>query len=189
MATGQKLRGLVGQAMAGQRKSLSPASATFVVGATTQTVRKTGWYRFVMWGGGGNGVADTRSAGSGQLYIAERALTKGQQVVVTVGAAQTDSTVVLPNGETLTAKAASGLTGGSSTTKNSPSDVVVNGTNGTNADNSAGAAGPTYEDYRGGAGGTVGGTAPFAPAGGGASEGTTAGAIGAVLMHQVRLRP
>lgn len=187
MATGQKLRGLVGQSMDGRRKALTPAAATFVLGTTSHTVRASGWYRFILWGGGGNGLSDTRSGGSGQLYIAERALIRGQTLSVVVGAAQADSTVTLPGGEVLTAKAASGVTGGSSTTKNSPADIVVNGSNGTNADGSTGAAAPSYGDYRGGG---VTATSSFAavPGAGASSESLTAGAHGAVLMHQVRMR-
>jgi hypothetical protein len=188
MATDQKFQGFVGQSMSGGRRSLTPACATFTLGATVHTVKASGIYRFILWGGGGNGVTNTSSGGSGQLYIAERALVRGDAVIVVVGAAGSNSTVTLPSGEVVTALGASATAPGSSTAKQQPADIVVNGTAGIVGLSQAGADGPSYEDYRGGTGGPAGsGNGSKSPAGGGDTS-DTAGAIGMVLMHQIRMR-
>jgi len=53
MATGQKLRGFVGQGMSGLRKAKSPLSYVYSPGSYTLNITKPGWYRFVLWGPGG----------------------------------------------------------------------------------------------------------------------------------------
>lgn len=123
----QPLRGLVGQAMTGAR-SLGLGVAAVPINLTTGSgaisVRKNGWALIYMWGAGGGGNVDPGlnsqvcgGSGAGALYklVPVRA---GDQLTYAVGAGVLtadggDSTVLLQNGQTLTAgggKAGNGST-------------------------------------------------------------------------------
>lgn len=187
MATGQKLRGLVGQAMAGTRKAVTPLSYIYPPGSYTFRPTKPGWYRFAAWGPGGATVAAVSSGGA--LVVANRLLSVGQSVALVVGAADVsapvNTTITLPSGEVLTAGAGvegAAAAGGVASGNTQLGDILVNG-----GPAGAGLAGvgATSGNYLGG--GVPASGASKAPAGGG-TAGSPPG-DGLVLIHQIRLRP
>ena len=157
MATGQKLRGLVGQGMSGRRKRPAVLAFNFPAATHTWTCPATGLWRFVLWGGGAGGNNTSNWGGaSGAFYLAERLLTKGQTVQLSVGKGGKDpgpggpgangeqTTVTLPSGEVLTA--GGGVSVGSNTggaaTANRNLDIVLQGSAGvTTATSGANGAG------------------------------------------------
>ena len=180
---GQKLRGLVGQGMSGERKAVSPLSYVYSPGSYTLTVTKPGWHRFVLWGPGGTTTAAVSSGGA--LVIADRVLSVGQRVAIVVGLSGSNSTVTLPTGEVLTAASGAEGTstaGGVATGNRQLGDILVNGSASTL---SPGAA-ASYGSYIGGVAGTKG----RSPGGGGESGlSGFGGGDGLCIVHQTRLRP
>jgi hypothetical protein len=85
-----------------------------------------GYWKFIIWGGGGNGSAGVTSGGSGAYVEVIRHLTTADTVTVIVGDARADSSVTFPDGRTATAGAGSGGTGGTAT----GGDVNLNGSAG-----------------------------------------------------------
>lgn len=143
MATGQKLRGLVGQSMSGKRKRPVVYAYSYPAGSYTWTCPASGLWRFVLWGAGAGADQATPYGGaSGAFYLAERFVTKGQTVSLSVGASADpgpaagtdggDTTATLPNGEILTAGGGrgNGANTGGAVTANRNTDIVYAGTAG-----------------------------------------------------------
>ena len=131
-----------------------PASAS----AYTFTVPRTGKWKFVAWGPGGNGGLGSSGA-SGAYVEVTRQLQRNATVTITVGrVAVSDTTIVFPNGYTVTAGRATTSTAGTATN----GDVNLNGS-------------------AGGLTGAVNGTAGSGTGGGagGATNGGLAGGSGA----------
>ena len=179
----QKLRGLVGQAISGGRKTLTPLSLVYAPGSYTFRPTRPGWYRFVLWGPGGTTGAAVSSGGA--LVIAQRVLSVGQSVAIVVGNAGANSTITLPSGEVLTAGAGqegASLAGGVASGNRQLGDILVNG----NASTASPGAGASYGPYIGGAAGSEGSS----PGGGGQSGlSGFGGGDGLCVIHQVRMRP
>ncbi len=181
MATGQKLRGLVGQGMSGTRRPFFGHVYQYAVGSYTLTIPVTGRWTVVQWGAGGNSQTGVGGGGGGgALCISERYLRRGQTVSIVIG---THCVVTLPDGSVITAgdgaMDAAGGVGGTA----SGGDINVNGSDGTASD--GGAAG-SYGELRGGAGGATnaGGKSP----GGGSGSftglgGQTMAASGQVIIY------
>ncbi len=197
MATGQRLRGLVGQGMSGVRRSRSPVSRSYSPGSYTFTAPTGGWFRFVAFGGGAGASNGSYSGASGALVIAQRPLAGGQRVSITVGGGGAigggnggNTTITMPDGEVITAQGGQGSTGGVGTAKTNLGDVIVNGINGTVTGSMvAGANAPSTTEYIGGSGvALLPGTAPAA---GGATDSSIGqrGASGSLQIIQVRLKP
>jgi hypothetical protein len=165
MATGQKLRGLVGQEMRGRRRVPTSYSYSYPAGSYTWTCPATGWWRFVLWGAGSGCDPNANvGGGSGALYIAERLVPRGHAVSILVGACAGglsvggDSAATFRSGETITAggSAPVGVPGAASANRNA--DIVHPGSPGGTA-GSAGAAGLGTAGGAGGTGGTLSGGA------------------------------
>jgi hypothetical protein len=182
MATGQKLRGFVGQGMSGLRKAKSPLSYVYSPGSYTFRPTKPGWYRFVVWGAGGAGNA-TGAASGGGLVIADRVLSVGQSaaiVVAATGGAQ--SSVTFPDGSIITATSGvDGLAspGGVGSGNAQLGDITASG--GASTIFGTAGAGASSGVYVGGSGG---GTGP-----GAGIAGTSFSGSGLCIVHQTRLRP
>lgn len=167
MATGQKLRGFVGQAMSGRRKRPTVYAYSYPAGSYTWTCPASGLWRFVLWGAGAGADQATPYGGaSGGFYLAERYVTKGQTVAVVAGAgvepvstAGTDggpSSATFPNGEVITAGGGigNGANTGGAVTANRNTDIVYAGTAGV----TTATAGADGNGTNPGTGGTASGT-------------------------------
>lgn len=184
MAAGIGRRSIAGQpgiarrpiaTAAGARSTQTAATSPqqFPPGSYTFTPAVSGWWKFVLWGGGEGGGAVTGS-GSGAYSEITKFLTASQTVAVVVGkgyddsSSATSSTATFPDGTVVTAGAASGATGGTA----SGGDVNLNGSAGGN-----GGAGSAGLGTGGGAAGTGSGGGAGAPANlpfrGGAGASTT----------------
>lgn len=202
----QKLRGLVGQSMSGQRKALTPVVYVYPPGTWTHTVLKSGKYRIGVRGsGGGGGSGGAALAGSsGALVIGERFLNKGQTIAIVSGGPPNfnvdgnASTATFPDGSVMTAGGGGeGFTpnpaGVASSTSNL--DTLLNGSLATvaglgNAGGTSGAltgGGAPGKDGFIGANATSGGTAQGPGAGGRPTSGS--GGPGEVIIMQISLRP
>jgi hypothetical protein len=171
----------------------------FPVGSWTFVPPKAGYWKFVLWGPGGN------SGASGAYLERTIFLTPAQSVAIVVGALGTDTIATLPGGALLSAGAGAGATGGTA----AGGDVNLNGTsygltstgangppgagtgggsggtgNGTSADGGAGA--PANLPFRGGKGMSPGGTAYVTNPGGGQGEATAGSGAGLALVVFVR---
>jgi hypothetical protein len=183
MATGQKLRGFVGQGMNGLRKAKSPLSYVYPPGSYTLTVTKPGWYRFVLWGSGGYASAAISSGGA--LVIADRRLGAGQAVSIVVGSGEVagvNSVITFPDGSSVTAaRGAEGATaaGGVATGNTQLGDTLVNG----------GAAGGGVPGVAASSGTYRGGTSVNSLSPGNGASPTRPGGDGLCIVHQTRLRP
>lgn len=212
MATGQKLRGLVGQSMSGQRRRPTMYSYSYTPGSYTWTCPASGWWRLVLWGAGAHGNGN-QGGGSGALYIAERLLRKGQTVALVVGASAATaeaSTATLPGGEVLTAGGGVDTGVAGAVTANRNLDIVYPGSAG-GAPSASGTAGlgdaggsggavsgaagggagaPGYGNHRGGDGASaLVNVGAEAPGGGGAGSVNFpgAGGHGAILIYRAKL--
>lgn len=178
----QKLRGLVGQAISGGRKTLTPLSLVYPPGSYTFRPTRPGWYRFVLWGAGGPGNVSGAASGGG-LVIAERRLSVGQSaaiVVAAIGGAQ--SSVTFPDGTVITATSGvDGLAspGGVGSGNAQLGDITASG--GASTIFGTAGAGASSGVYVGGSGG---GTGPGAGIAGANFSGS-----GLCVIHQVRMRP
>lgn len=195
---GQKLRGLVGQSMSGQRKAITPSlyvygSTSNAATASTFTAPRAGWFRFIMWGGGGGNPAVAAAAGSGgALVVAERALAKGQTVALSVGTFEMATSATFGTGEVLTAGGGlaapgAGSAGGVAVGNVSLGDILVNGPASTTGIPAAGASFGTYIGGQTPAVGKSGGV----PGGGSFAAGgdnLAQGGGGLILICQVRIR-
>lgn len=202
MTAGQGLRGLVGQSMSGSRPTLTPEVASYGPGTHTYRAPATGWFRFVLWGGGGNGAGGTTGGGSGSLVIAERSLVYNEAVAVVCGLGEQDTTVSFRD-HVFTAGAGQDAVPGVASIAGGtlPADMLINGSapgvagSGSGGGAAGGAGGgngggaPGVDGYHGGKGAADGsGVAAATAPGAGGGGFTTAGAIGLVLIHRVRLR-
>lgn len=183
MATGQKLRGFVGQAMSGRRKAVSPLSYVYSPGSYTLTITRPGWYRFVLWGSGGYASAAISSGGA--LVIADRQLGAGQTVSIVVGSGEiagVNSSITFPNGTSVTAaRGTEGATaaGGVATGNTQLGDILVNG----------GAAGGGIPGVAASSGTYRGGTSASNKSPGNGANTIAPGGDGLCIVHQTRLRP
>lgn len=184
---------------------------TFPAGSYTFTVPKTGYWRFVLWGGGANGATGVGAGGSGAYYEAVRYLQSGQSAAIVSGRYNTaaGSTVTLPGGEVLTALGSSGVTGAAASALNKAGDIAYAGSDGGTggsagtaglgsgggaggAGNDGGAGAPGNLPFRGGAGGSVSGKLGGGAPGGGANDTNSAsaqtqnGADGLVIVAYAR---
>src|SRR5262249_15579507 len=97
MAGSDRVRGVVGQNLNGQKDRPAQFAATFVGGATsTWIVPYTSFYRFVQWGPGANAIGSGQpGGGSGGYCESVLPLVKGQAVTIAVGSVNSgiDTTV------------------------------------------------------------------------------------------------
>lgn len=150
MATGQKLRGLVGQGMSGTRRPFFGHVYQYAVGSYTLTIPVTGRWTVVQWGSGGNSQTSVGGGGGGgALCITSRYLRRGQTVSIVIG---TNCVVTLPDGNVVTANDGAMDVAGGAGGVASGGDINVDGSAGDA--NNGGAAG-SYGEFRGGAGGAV----------------------------------
>ena len=201
----QKLRGLVGQAMSGERKALTPVVFVYPAGSFTFTAPKSGKYRIVVRGGGGGGGAGGAGVGgaSGALVIGDRFLSKGQTVALAIASAppiNTDAantTATFPDGSIMTAggggegftpnpAGVAASTNGLDTLLNGSLATVAGlGNNGGTSSAGLGGGAPGKDGYRGGNAVNALGSPPGV--GGKASNGN--GGSGEIIIHQISLRP
>lgn len=178
MATGQKLRGFVGQGMNGARRSRTPVFRSYPPGSYTLTITVSGWYRFVLWGGGASAQNTDGSGGGGAFIRAERALAQGQRVTIICGAP-----TAVP------AFSATGIDGNASSVTFPTGEVITAGGGQTTASRAGGVATASALDttYSGGAGVTSGagnaGAGPGGGAGGAAGGFVGGGGAGGSLEH------
>jgi hypothetical protein len=118
MATGQKLRGLVGQGMNGRRNRAMQLAAVPVVatsGSGVVTARRACVALIFAWAPGGSGGSDGSGAGGGAALFKRVYLPRGAALSYSIGAPGAgvssssngndggDTTVTLPSGQVLTA--------------------------------------------------------------------------------------
>lgn len=161
------LRGFVAQGMDGRKRARTPVSRSYPPGSYTFTATTSGWYRFVLWGGGASAQNTDGSGGGGAFILAERALAQGQRVSIVVGA----QTSLPPNTST-------GIDGNASSVTFPTGEVITAGGGQTTASRAGGVptAGQLDTAYAGGAGVTSG--AGNAGAGPGGGAGGAAGGFG-----------
>lgn len=129
----------------------------------TFTPPKPGFYKFVQWGGGGSGDG-TGAGGSGAYTETTAFMSLGDKATITVGRADQNTTVVLPDGRTITAGAGIGggaggtggvATGGDINLSGSAAGVAGLGSGGgliVNSGSSVGGGAPAVLPFRGGDG-------------------------------------
>lgn len=172
----QKLRGFVGQSLKAGKRGPQTYTALYPSGSYTFTPTINGFYKFHLWGSGGNGTAGPTVGASGAYceftaYLTVRdGVTLGvdrvTQTTPTLGA----TTATFPNGKVVSAGSATTTTPGVAT----GGDVNLPGVAGAST---TGGAAPGTATMRGGAGGTVALVNGNTPGGGGTS-GSASGDIG-----------
>lgn len=200
------LRGFVAQGMNGLRKSVAPFVAQYPPGSYTFTAPRSGDWKFVLWGAGGQGSATPAGGGSGAYVEVTRKLVAGQSVALVVGGPNdaNNTSATFPGGVVVTAArgadASSGGAGGVAT----GGDVRLNGSaggtgggsggagSGTGGGASGGANGgggaPGVVPFRGGFGGSAVNTVVGSPGGGGANGGGYGGS-GLLIVMQPNIQP
>jgi hypothetical protein len=159
MSDYDRLFGLRGQSMGGPKVTSIEAPSYCASGTYTFTAPATGYYKFVLWGGGGGGYNGGSGAGGSSGAYAEftRLMTWGERATVVVGVPGPlstpggDSSVTFADGKVVTAGGGGG--GGTSTTVGvaSGGDVNINGS----APGLVGGAGNAGGGTAGGAGGSA----------------------------------
>jgi hypothetical protein len=199
MATGQKLRGLIGSGMDGQRPAISPEQFIYAPAANSSasysfTAPRGGCYRFVAWGPGGGDAAG--QGGGGALVVAERLLGAQEAVSIVVGGSSSAgasgaTSLSFASGEMLIAGAgANGPTGpgGTALINNQRGDIGVAGSPGMLFSGGAAASYGPYIGGQGSGGNTPGGGSPGGGTGGN-SGGPSKGGGGLVVVCRVKMRP
>lgn len=201
---GQKLRGFVGQKMSGTKPNPKLQEPFSFPSATTNyafTPPKAGYWKFVGWGPGAQGLGVPNGSGASGAYVeVTKFLTPAQTVAISV-AQQADTVFTFPDGSTATAAKAAGMTGGLA----SGGDINLSGTAGSATGSLAGGSGlgtggglggaagggasggpgaPANLPYRGGVGGTASATGPGV--GGGLAENSTGFGTGLALAVFIR---
>lgn len=175
---GDRLAGFAAQSLGGAKTARVELCPYYLGGAFTFTVSRTGYYKFVLWGAGGNGHTAAAGGGSGAYCEYTRALSAGQAVIIVapvVGTAAA-TTITFADGKVVSAG------NGASATVNVPGsggvasggDVNINGSSGGSSNGTTGQPGSE-------GGGTAGGTGgdPFGAGGGGAGAPANLPYIGA----------
>jgi hypothetical protein len=179
------LLGLVGQSQVAGKpwQAVTQPSVYPDPGTYTFTPPINGYFKFVGWGGGGNGSSGVYGGGSGSCVEATRLLTVNQSVTMVVGATHVDTTFTFPDGTVITAGGTTNQAGGIASGINANlGDVGINGTAGPS---NGGTAGPGLGTGGGPGGGVNGGAGVPAnlpcrgPSGGGAftTNGYGAGSV------------
>ncbi|MBL8774064.1 MAG: hypothetical protein JNK30_21940 [Phenylobacterium sp.] len=160
------------------------AAVIFSPGSYSFRPTKSGFWRFVLWGGGGNALSGASQAGgSSSMAIKDAFLDVSQTAPIVCGGPGADSTVTLPGGVvTAGAGNSSGAAGVAS-----GGDINLPGVAGLSGGSAIGPAAPSYGDFNGGAA-VAANTAGNAPGGGSGTAfgGTLYGASGLVMVFFVR---
>lgn len=146
--TSRGILGFVAQGMDGRKKTFHPYTASYGGGARTWTCPSTGWYRFALWGSGGQN-GGVSGAGGGALAIKIKRCARGDQIALVVAGnpATAATTATFPDGSVVSA--GSGASGGTAGGTATGGDVNLPGVAG-GASN--GGAAPSYQDLTGGVG-------------------------------------
>lgn len=200
----QPLQGLIGQAMDGRKKVITPSTYLFPPGSYTFSPPDPGVWKFVLWGPGGNGSGSGTGSSGGYC---EYSLSLGVRDRVTlsvglpaIGTTSTATTATFPGGKVVSAgPGAQGAGGGGVATGG---DLNIAGSDGSDGSivgpagggtgggpggvAGVGAGAPAALPFRGGGGGAANSTG-YAP-GGGAGFGPTQGNGAGGLIIAMRVR-
>jgi hypothetical protein len=196
------VKGLVGQGMDGRKAVLTPYTTNYPVGSWTFTTPASGAYKFILWGGGAVGQNVSFAGASGAYSEYTRNLGYGETVALVVGAAGAASTATFRDTKVVTAGGAAamvaGVASGGDVNLDGSAGVVHSGVAGANGSGTGGGAGgttngtiaggagaPAVLPHRGGAGQSASASTTQTPGAGGASQASTFGGDGLILVERV----
>lgn len=170
----ERLRGFAAQTMSGAKTIPIVYSYTFPVGTAVWVCPKSGWWKFVLWGGGAMAPIGSTGGGSGAYYEALRHVAARQTVTFQVGDSGevAGTRITLPGGEVLTALGVFNTQAGAAASPlNKTNDIALAG--------SAGAVGGAAATNGLGDNGGLGGTQANGGGGGAPGQGQFKGGDGA----------
>ncbi|WP_309091097.1 hypothetical protein [Phenylobacterium sp.] len=184
----------------------TPSPNQYTPGTYSFRPLQSGYWKFVLWGGGANGGASSWGGGSGAYCEKTVFLTTSQAVALNVGARASATTATMPDGTIVSAGGAigqsggtawggdvnlNGSPGGSGSSSGAAGSGTGGGGGGSKDTNNGGAGAPANLPFRGGAGGTGSNTPDpgTSPGGGGGDAGSGAGVGGNGLAIVLFVRP